>query len=240
MDSLRAHRRKRHKRTINSSRLTRQNLLSSWLERRMHEEIQEVHSIMNLLENYRSDATMEDSDGSCTPRSIIRVMESLTEGTEGSLPHGTRSADCVTQPQYSMYSAGIPTFSDPHVRESSSDGLDARLDLLLHGTSNSVYEPAAKPFQRIYFEPGNALLSSAARPDAELFVPVGQVNQAKVKCTWDKCSALINKDNLTRHVTEVHEGRIKAVCPGCGKEFKCPYQMNKHRPLRTDVECPRL
>ncbi|KAG2092783.1 uncharacterized protein F5147DRAFT_764087 [Suillus discolor] len=219
---------------------------------------------MNLLENYRSDATMEDSDGcdstidsqagldsldtilpsesSQDPCFVLQpapheasfgVMESLTEGTEGSLPHGTRSADCVTQPQYSMYSAGIPTFSDPHVRESSSDGLDARLDLLLHGTSNSVYEPAAKPFQRIYFEPGNALLSSAARPDAELFVPVGQVNQAKVKCTWDKCSALINKDNLTRHVTEVHEGRIKAVCPGCGKEFKCPYQMNKHRPLRT-------
>lgn len=28
----------------------------------MHEEIQEVHSVMNLLDNYQPDATMEDSD----------------------------------------------------------------------------------------------------------------------------------------------------------------------------------
>ncbi|KAG2053277.1 hypothetical protein BDR06DRAFT_956853 [Suillus hirtellus] len=134
-----------------------------------------------------------------------------------------------------MYSAGIPTFSDPHVRESSSDGVGARnvsLDLSLHGTSDSVYEPATKPFQGIYFEPENALLSPAARPDAELFVPVGQVSRAKVKCTWERCSALVNKDNLTRHVEEVHEGRIKAVCACCGKVFKRPYQVNEHR-LRT-------
>ncbi|KAG1799267.1 uncharacterized protein HD556DRAFT_1305508 [Suillus plorans] len=205
MDRLGAHRRKRHERTINSSRSTRQNLSSAWLERRVHEEIQEVHSVMDLLDNYRSDATMEDSDG-CdstidskagldTLNAILPsesshdpcfglqhapheasfgVVESSSEGTEGLLPHGARScADYVTQPQHSMYSAGIPAFPDPRVMELSSDGVDARFDLPLHGASDSVHEPAAKPFQGIYFE-GNAPLSSAARPDAELFVPVEQ------------------------------------------------------------------
>ncbi|KAG1815822.1 hypothetical protein EV424DRAFT_1540965 [Suillus variegatus] len=160
------------------------------------------------------------------------VMELLTENTNGVLPHGARScADHVTQPQHSMYSAGIPAFYEPRVMKSSSDSVDACLDFSLHGTSDSIHEPAAKPFQGIYFEK-NAPSSFAARPDAELFVPVGQVSQAKVKCTWERCSALVNKDNLTRHVKEVHEGKIKAVCACCGKEFKRPYQMNEHR-LRT-------
>ncbi|KAG1851789.1 hypothetical protein C8R48DRAFT_836388 [Suillus tomentosus] len=160
------------------------------------------------------------------------VMESLSEDTNGVLPHGARScADHVTQPQHSMYSASIPAFSDPGVMESSSDGVDARFDLPLHGASDSVHELAAKPFQGIYLEE-NAPSSFAARPDVELLVPVGQVSQAKVKCTWERCSALVNKDNLTRHVKEVHEGKIKAVCACCGKKFKRPYQMNEHR-LRT-------
>ncbi|KAG1897383.1 uncharacterized protein F5891DRAFT_536070 [Suillus fuscotomentosus] len=176
------------------------------------------------------------------------VVQSLSEGTEGELlymqyfferlpctgllPHGARScADYVTRTQHSMYSAGTPAFPDPGVMESSSDGVDARFDLPLHGASNSIHELAAKPFQGIYLEE-NAPSSFAARPDVELLVPVGQVSQAKVKCTWERCSALVNKDNLTRHVKEVHEGKIKAVCACCGKEFKRPYQMNEHK-LRT-------
>lgn len=90
MDNLRAHRRKRHERTKISSRSTLQNPLSSWpgqapdqhstrlvlesclqrldrlnsLERRVHEEIQQIRSVlMNLLGNYQSDVTMEDSGG---------------------------------------------------------------------------------------------------------------------------------------------------------------------------------
>lgn len=125
-------------------------------------------------------------------------------------------------------------FRDPRVTESSSEGADPRLgqnvslDLSLRDTSDSIYQPTAQPFQGIYY--GHVASSSSARPDEQLSVRVVQASQVKdkVKCAWYGCSALVNKDNLTRHVEEVHEGKIKAVCAGCGREFKRPYQMNEH------------
>ncbi|KAG2096356.1 uncharacterized protein F5147DRAFT_778405 [Suillus discolor] len=162
------------------------------------------------------------------------VPQTTTGSPQGLLPHSARSsADYVTQPQHSMYSAGFPTFCDPRVIKSSSEpeGVDVRFDLLLHGTSDPAYEPAAQPFQGFYFGE-HVPFSSSARPDAQLSVPVVQTNQAKdrVECTWDGCPALISKDSLTRHVEEVHEGKIKAVCTGCGRVFKRQYQMNEHIP----------
>ncbi|KAG1853496.1 hypothetical protein DFJ58DRAFT_394711 [Suillus subalutaceus] len=166
----------------------------------------------------------------------------LSEGTgppQGLFPNGARSSadygpvvqPSLTQPRYSTYSEALSEFRDPRATELSSKGADPRLvqDLSLRGTSDSVYEPAAQPLQGIYSEE-HVASSSSARPDKQLSVPVVQASQAKdkVKCTWDGCSAFINKDNLTRHVKEVHEGKIKAVCSGCGREFKRPYQMNEH------------
>ncbi|KAG2084852.1 uncharacterized protein F5147DRAFT_782310 [Suillus discolor] len=234
-----------------STRLIRQSCLQCLdrldkLERRVHEEIQEIQEIRalfkNILENDQSDVTMENSGGcdsiidsqarfngfNSTPPSVSShnhyfvpqpvfngtssgVTGSLSEGTGspgGLLPHGTRSfADYVT-PQHSMYSGGFSAFSDPRVTESSSEGVDAHLDPSLRGTSDSVYKPAAP-----------------------LFVPVVQASRVKdkVKCTRDGCLTLVNKDNLTRHINEVHDGKIKAVCPGCGQGFKRPNLMNEHR-----------
>ncbi|KAG1897357.1 uncharacterized protein F5891DRAFT_1192073 [Suillus fuscotomentosus] len=272
MNSLRVHHRKRHERTIDSSRSILQNPSSSWpgqapdqhstrlvrqsclqcldrldkLERRVHEEIQEIRSLFkNVLENDESDVTMENSgeydtiidsqarlDGfhaippfasshkhGFVPQPVFNgtsfgVTGSLLEGTgspEGLLPHGTRSFADYVAPQYSMYSEGFPTFGDPRVAKSSSESVDARLDSSPRGTSDSVYKPAAR-----------------------LFAPVVQASQAKdkVKCTRDGCSTLVNKDNLTRHINEVHEGKIKAVCPGCRQGFKRPNLMKEHI-LRT-------
>lgn len=136
-----------------------------------------------------------------------------------------------------MYSEAFSAFrhGGPRVTEASLEGTDpplgqnVSLDLSVQGTSDSIYEPAAQPFQGIYFEE-HVPSSSSARPDKQLSAPVAQASQVKdkVKCTWNGCSALVNKDNLTRHVTEVHERKIKAVCVGCGREFKRPYQMNEH------------
>ncbi|KAG1884607.1 hypothetical protein F4604DRAFT_1919051 [Suillus subluteus] len=177
-------------------------------------------------------------------RTSFGVMGSLSEGTgppQGLLPRGARSSadyrpdaqPSLTQPQHDMYDEAFSAFLDPRVMESSSEGVDPRLgqlfqDLSLHDTSDSIYEPTALPFQGIYYE--HVASSSSARPDEQLSVPVMQVSQVKdkVRCTWDGCSALVNKDNLTRHVKEVHEGKIKVVCPGCGREFKRSYQMNEH------------
>lgn len=88
MDSLRARRRRKHERTMNPSRSMPKKPLSSRLgqvpdrdsmrlilqsclgrldrlDRRVHEEIEEVRSVFrNLLDNCQSDVTMEDS-GRC-------------------------------------------------------------------------------------------------------------------------------------------------------------------------------
>jgi hypothetical protein len=134
-----------------------------------------------------------------------------------------------------MYSEAFSAFRDPRATELSSEGAGPHLgqnillDPLLRGTSNSVYEPSVQPFQGIYFEE-HVPSSSSARPDEKPSVPVVQASRVedKVKCTWYGCSTLVNKDNLTRHVSEVHEGRIKVVCEGCRRPFKRLYQMNEH------------
>ncbi|KAG1792071.1 uncharacterized protein HD556DRAFT_587665 [Suillus plorans] len=124
------------------------------------------------------------------------------------------------------------------VVDSPQAGLDgrnaiARRGLPLRGTSDSVHEPAAQLLQDINFEE-RVPSSSSVRPDTQLPVPVVQASQAKgkVKCTRDGCSTHLNKDNLTRHINEVHEGKIRAVCPSCGQGFKRPILMREHV-LRT-------
>ncbi|KAG1897342.1 uncharacterized protein F5891DRAFT_1192045 [Suillus fuscotomentosus] len=164
------------------------------LERRMHEEIQDMRSrFRNILDNYQSNVTMTDSDG----------------------------CDSIVESQ-----AGL-------------DGRNAiaHRGLSLRGTSDSVHEPAMQPLQDMDFKE-RVPSSSSARPDAELPVPVVQASQAKgkVKCTRDGCSTHLNKDNLARHINEVHEGKIRAVCPSCGQGFKRPNLMREHV-LRT--ECGR-
>ncbi|KAG1872829.1 hypothetical protein C8R48DRAFT_32290 [Suillus tomentosus] len=108
---------------------------------------------------------------------------------------------------------GFPTFYAPRVTESSSEDVDVRLGLSLGDT---IYESAA-----------------------QLLVPVVQASQVKdkVKCTRDGCSTLVNEDNLARHIDEVHEGKIKARRPGCGRGFKRPDLRKKHM-LRTRCGMP--
>ncbi|KAG2048304.1 hypothetical protein BDR06DRAFT_1013082 [Suillus hirtellus] len=248
-------------RLVLESCLQRLDRLDS-LERRVHEEIQQIRGVlMNLLGNYQSDVTMEDSGGrdstvdsqaelnslnaiapfgpshdrcfapQFAPHGTsFGVTGSLSEGTgppQGLLPHGARTSanygpivqHPLTQPQYSVYSEACSAFYDPRVMASSSEGENHRhsqftiiqrlftynvsLDLSLCGALDSVYEPAA-----------------------QLSVPIQAKDQ--VKCTWHGCLALVKKDNIRRHVKEVHERKIKAVCAGCGKQFKRPYQMNEH------------
>ncbi|KAG1835507.1 hypothetical protein EV424DRAFT_6053 [Suillus variegatus] len=161
------------------------------------------------------------------------VTGSLLEGTgspQGRLSYSARSsADYATQAQHSMYSEAFLVFCDPHVTEPSSADVDAPLELSLCDTSDSVYEHCVQPFQGIYSEEQVALNSSGGS-DAQLSIPIVRAGQekSKVNCTWSGCSALVNKVSLNRHVREVHERRFKAVCAGCGKKFKRPYQKNEH------------
>ncbi|KAG2743312.1 hypothetical protein P692DRAFT_20838969 [Suillus brevipes Sb2] len=38
----------------------------------------------------------------------------------------------------------------------------------------------------------------------------------------------VKKDNLTRHVNEMHRRKVKAVCTGCRKGFARPYVLKAH------------
>ncbi|KAG1851793.1 hypothetical protein C8R48DRAFT_676381 [Suillus tomentosus] len=167
--------------------------LNALLKRHVHEEVQEVRGFMDLLDDYQSDITMENSEGCdstvnvSTPKldSMAPILDRsgiTVRGYSRLIAHGARScADyIINQPQYTMYSAGIPAFSDPRVTESSLESL--------HSTSDPIYESTAQPFQGSHFGEHDPF-----------------------ECPWDGCPAVINKDSLTCHVEEVYEWKIKAV-----------------------------
>jgi hypothetical protein len=190
MDGLHAHHRQRYERTVNSSRPTPQNPLSSRpgqtpdqhstrlvlqsclerlnrLDNRMHETIQEFRSfLMNLLDNYQSDITMEDSGG-CdrtvdsqvvldSPNAIPPFVFShghclvpqpaphrTSLGITGSLSEGTGSPQC----KFAVYTA----FSLNTHR--------VRASLLPHGAHSSVdHGPVVQPSLT---EPQHSMYSEA-------------------------------------------------------------------------------
>ncbi|KAG1763378.1 hypothetical protein EDD22DRAFT_952371 [Suillus occidentalis] len=176
------------------------------------------------------------------------ITGSLSEGTgpsqsnsavcAGLLPsssaeYGPTAQPSLTRPQHSMYPKTLSAFRDPHVPEPLSEGANRQplQDLSVRGTADSVYEPepTVQASQGIYFEE-YAPSSSSARPDEQLSGPVAQVRQIKdkIKCPRYGCSAFVKKNGLTRHINEVHEGKIKVVCAGCGRAFKRPYQLHGH------------
>lgn len=100
-----------------------------------------------------------------------------------------------------------------------------RSDLL--PCSISSYEPAADFPPRA--GPGEQTSSgSSTRFDEQPPLAVVQSIREKVKCTWPGCLRSIQKENLTRHVNEVHRRKIKAVCNQCGNGFTRPYMMRDH------------
>ncbi|KAG2092798.1 uncharacterized protein F5147DRAFT_779541 [Suillus discolor] len=145
---------------------------------------------------------------------LYRVTRSVQEGTESLLLNGTHDfANNVTQ-QHSIYSEGFPVSYVMDVTESSSEGMGAHFDLLLdvNGTSDPVCEPAAQQL-------GSVVQTGRVKI---------KVGHPKVKCPWDKCPKFINKDGLSRHINEVHEKKIVAVCPRCDKFFTCTNVMMHH------------
>ncbi|KAG0701424.1 hypothetical protein DFH29DRAFT_927219 [Suillus ampliporus] len=129
------------------------------------------------------------------------------------------------QPEVTMGDEGARAGVDPAVGQLSRD---------LFTSGFVSYELDAQPFRVLphhdLYSEGQTLSDSSARRDEPLPLPIEQGSQDKdkVKCTWPGCSRPVNKDNLTRHVNEMHRRRVKAVCAGCGKGFARPYMMKNH------------
>ncbi|KAG1856947.1 hypothetical protein C8R48DRAFT_297616 [Suillus tomentosus] len=104
----------------------------------------------------------------------------------------------------------------------------------LPGASSSVsHELGTQSFQKSLPEDDTCseeqtLSGPSVRRHQRLYLPVVQDGEDKVKCMWSGCSSVIKKDSYTRHVSEVHKRRFKAVCTTCRKEFLRPYMKKTH------------
>ena len=54
-----------------------------------------------------------------------------------------------------------------------------------------------------------------------------------IYCKWEGCGALVSKESINQHVTEMHLHRshVTHVCTICGEEFFRKYTLNSH--IRT-------
>ncbi|KAG2106747.1 uncharacterized protein F5147DRAFT_761581 [Suillus discolor] len=202
------------------------------LEYRVHEEIQGVRSLFReLLDNCQSDATTENSgecnstvdskagfDGLNTIHCLVpqpaphgtsfRVTGLLSEGTgspQGLLPYNARSsANYVAHLQHSMYSEAFSASCDPRVTELPSDHLfPKRLQCVPRPIA--AWDVRFWLWDRCGTLPGHLFGGTCpVKFFSQTQTRNATASQAKdkVKCTWNGCSALVNKDNLTRHVGE--------------------------------------
>ncbi|KAG1799265.1 uncharacterized protein HD556DRAFT_1439671 [Suillus plorans] len=150
------------------------------------------------------------------PAPSYRVTGSVPEGTEGLLLNGTCgfvNNDYVTH-QHSIYSEDFTASYGMDATESSSEGVGARFDLSLDvdGTSDPVCESAAQQL-------GSVVQTGRTKV---------KVGRPRVKCPWDKCPKFISKDGLGRHINEVHEKKIVAICSRCKKDFTRTNVMTHH------------
>ncbi|KAG1749439.1 hypothetical protein EDB19DRAFT_1904540 [Suillus lakei] len=196
------------------------------LQRSTHSEEQSLSALRKLWGSLSEVAY---------PRLGQYPPEPLLYGTSGSTSYEPGA-------QQGTYSEGqtLSALRDPCAAESLPEVADPHLgrppqNLLPYGISGSTsYEPGARdilPQHSIYSEE-QTLPDSSYRHDQPLPPPVVQGHQNKVKCTQPRCIAVVNRENLTRHINEVHRRKIKARCDRCGKGFARPY-MKKHHILRA-------
>lgn len=108
--------------------------------------------------------------------------------------------------------------------------INIRPDLLIYGTKSTSYVPGARnilPEHSSYSEE-QTLPGSSSRHDQPLPPPMVQGYQNRVMCKYPKCGIILKKENLTRHINEVHKRKMKARCDHCKREFTRPYLKKKH------------
>ncbi|KAG1799268.1 uncharacterized protein HD556DRAFT_1439674 [Suillus plorans] len=178
-----------------------------------------------------------------------RIRELLpsdqSEVTEGTWDGTVDIQATVNEPQTIapsvLASAWSSDLSFPELLPLYSQLPDGPLGLLLEGVNHPLgqfsqdvvpysssdpdgYESMAQDFvpQHSTYSEEQTPSSSSVEHDEQS--PV----QERVQCTRPGCSSVVNKSNLTRHINEVHERKVKARCASCGKGFARPYMMDDH------------
>lgn len=100
---------------------------------------------------------------------------------------------------------------------------------LLHYSTFGYEAPAGDTLsQHDTFPEGLEPSDSSAGLIEQLPLTVVRGIREKVKCNWSGCSRVVNKNNLTHHINELHRRKIRAVCNRCGKGYTRPYLMMGH------------
>ncbi|KIK38756.1 hypothetical protein CY34DRAFT_14848 [Suillus luteus UH-Slu-Lm8-n1] len=189
---------------------------------------------------------------------LVTCQSETSMGDEGTLDNSVDFQAIVDdEPQFALdgvppsLTPQLPILEEPQVFRGQLSGLEygpsgfartlpegARLpigilpgNLLFSGTNGVVsYGLGVPGFPPNYgtYSDGEMPSESSARRGQQPRFPVEQGGQDKVKCTWPGCSRAVKKDNLTRHVNEMHQRKVKAVCTGCRKGFSRPYMLKYH------------
>ncbi|KAG2070438.1 hypothetical protein BDR04DRAFT_1155468 [Suillus decipiens] len=202
-------------------RLNRQN---DDMVRTCKEMLEILARLAELLTNREPEVTMGDEraweslDGSVELQTVIND-EPLTI-IQDPLPFYGQLSDLEFEPLESVGVASTPQESVDFV---------ARLPQDIFPYSSN-YEPATGDFLSHHgaHPDGQAASGSSTKLDEQPLVTVVQGVQEKVRCSWSGCSRVVKKENLSRHVNEVHRRRIKVVCNQCGNGFARPYLMRDH------------
>ncbi|KAG2348203.1 hypothetical protein BDR05DRAFT_956732 [Suillus weaverae] len=201
--------------------------------------------ITELLVTYQSEITVADEctlDSSVDFQAIVDdkpqiiVPLALDEFDAGSPSLTPPKLSILTEPLAFRSQLPDPEYGPLGFTSTLPEGVGLPIgklsqDLSLSGTSDVIGYglgiPGFLPQYDTYFD-GKTLPESSARHDQQPRLPIAQGSQDKVKCTWSGCSRAVKKDNLTRHVNEMHRRKVKAVCAGCGKRFARPYMLKDH------------
>ncbi|KAG1778298.1 hypothetical protein EV702DRAFT_1095450 [Suillus placidus] len=203
----------------------------------VYKEILEIRiRITELLATYQSEITMADEGALNSSIDLQAIVDDKPQIIVPlALDELNASSPSLTPPELSVLAEPLAFRGQLSDLEYGPLGFTSTLpegvgrvqpDLLLSGTSGvasyGLGIPGFLPQYDKYFN-GKTLSESSARHDQQPCLPIAQGSQDKVKCTWSGCSRAVRKDNLTRHVNEMHRRKVKAVCAGCGKRFARPY-----------------
>lgn len=223
--------------TLQSGRAPRpdqstRSTLQSFLERldkhietviRIHREMLEFHArIAELLTNCEPEVTAGDREPQDSTVDLQAVIndEQLTFVNKP-LPFYGRLSDLE-------FDHTKPVGVTSTLQESVDLVSQPPQDVFHYGTSS--YEAPAGDLlsQHDTFPEGLDASNSSANLDEQLPLTVVQVIRERVKCNWSGCSRVVNKDNLTRHINEMHRRKIRVICSRCGKGYTRPYLMTGH------------